>query len=214
MTKKNYFMLTLTNILLGLSLLSCQPSTSIPQQLNYNDRTNITKKSIPEPNSLNTALIILDMQETYFNYVDKKEWQEEFPNYLSIIESAKQNNVPIYLIEFDGAGKTIDEITQALGNYNYTSIIKTTDNVFESTSLYDLLNQNNSKYAILVGFYGSQCITDSGIGGYNKGFHIGVSEELMSDNPHYDKNLPLKLYEKFSTVYSVEEIIKIFEMQQ
>ena len=167
--------------------------------------------------SKKAGILIIDMQRYFFEGISKKELMEEIPNYLKLIDFAKENKLPIYLIEYNLSRapsvkkeqdrKTIFQIRNALAPEPYYKLIKNKTNAFDNTNLDSVLKSQGLEYLVLTGVYASDCIFKTANTG-KENYKIITSSDLMSD-PEIVRLNEMKDWYKENTIYfdSIDSVL-------
>lgn len=153
----------------------------------------------------NHALIIIDMQ---YDFIERGEDDQKatnikkFDNLLAIqlkaIKAARESNIPILNVYYDGFGKIHHGIKAALRGYDKTwSVDKNTDGLFvEGNSSRDwvmnYLSRQNVGTLIIVGASGGACVKKSIIGAQHEGFDVVALSKGIADFNYKDFIYPYR----------------------
>jgi len=129
----------------------------------------------------NTAVILIDMQDKLLENINREEVYTEIQNQIEVITYAQEHNIPIFLLEFEGLGKTNGKLKDALSKSPYETIVKLENNGFINTTLDIMLQQKAIKELILMGAYASACVLSTANGAIENGYKIATSKEVILD---------------------------------
>lgn len=130
----------------------------------------------------NNAVLVIDMQESFLNELDSEEREEEIPYQIEVLNAAKRNNIPIFVIEYAGMGSTITELMDVISDSDYTIVTKPTNNGFRNTNLDELLTERGIHSLTLMGVFASACVYATANGALQNGYEIITSTEVIADS--------------------------------
>ncbi|MFA5887470.1 MAG: isochorismatase family cysteine hydrolase [Candidatus Nanoarchaeia archaeon] len=130
----------------------------------------------------NNAVLVIDMQESFLNELDPEEKEEEIPYQIEVLNAAKRNNIPIFVIEYEGMGSTIDELMNVISTSDYEIVTKPGNNGFRRTNLDELLKEKGIHSLTLMGVFASACVYATAGGALQSGYEILTSTEVIADS--------------------------------
>lgn len=112
-------------------------------------------------NEQNRTLVIIDMQRTFVRECMVDE-ESIIPVICELVEQAIENKWGIIVVEFYNMGKTIDEITNAIGDYQHQKTV-TKNRTDGGKEVVRCLNENDkwSRNLLICGVYGNECVADT-----------------------------------------------------
>jgi len=128
-----------------------------------------------------TGIFLIDMQDKFLGRIDTREQEREIPNQIKVLEYAQENNLPIYVLEYEGKGETTARLKRQLSNGEYETITKPDDNGFLGTDLDALLTDDEIENIVLMGINASFCVKRTATGAKDAGYRIITSPEVISD---------------------------------
>jgi len=193
---------TLVSIALAASLLA--PASCAKGIIDKHEVIVVaTKKANLEEK---TALMIVDMQDPFMNAISKQELKREIPHYLELIEYAKKENMPVFVLEYSWTGPTTEVIKEKLRELeDVTYLIKESNSGFRTTDLEERLKEKGIKNIIMSGAYASACVIETSFDAIDKGFNLITSKEIISDgdpkNGYHDWGENIEWYSKNSLYF-------------
>ncbi|MGV8168494.1 MAG: isochorismatase family cysteine hydrolase [Candidatus Nanoarchaeia archaeon] len=177
----------------------------ITQSQNNSESTAKNRKKL--------ALLIIDMQDHFFQYVDSAEMNREIPNYVALIKEAQKNKVPIFLVEFEGYGETNKSIKYALSLDKYDTISKHDASSFIGTDLDEKLNGLGIEEVILAGLRADACVYATGRSAITRKYAVDISMDITAfcnlASGTYSNNVAMTWYEQNTKLFpSHKEIIQ------
>lgn len=152
--------------------------------------------AVQENSQAGHALIVVDMQQYFLDIVRGQELQEEIPYQIEVIQAAQRNNVPVFVLEFEGAGSTITELMDVVDDNGYELIIKSHADGFRETSLDSMLRAHNVDSVILAGVYADACVQATANGALERGYSIITSPEIIEGVMGFDISKTDEWYKK------------------
>lgn len=128
------------------------------------------------------GLIIVDMQDRFLKKIDSNELKKELPNYLELIGYARENKIPIYVLEIPGYGATTEKLREALGDTCYYLLPKITGDGFSNLYLNKVLKKKGVEKIVLSGVNASFCVRATANGALKNGYEIITCPEIISDS--------------------------------
>ncbi len=129
------------------------------------------------------ALILIDMQ-TYFarnapaSQNNQNYLESALQHQIDLINSAKQKQLPIFVIEYQNYGPTLEALIQAIGSYTKWMIVeKNKDGLFEDdniskTLILSKLHDWDISDLIIVGANGGVCVKETILGALTEGYAV------------------------------------------
>jgi len=168
----------------------------------------------PKIKADNLAVLVIDMQDFWLSDVDEKELKTELPYQADVLEYCKNNNIPVFVIEYDNCGPTTDYLKKKIDLLSKKEyIIKNRTNAFEKTELGKKLKETKVETIVLMGVYASACVKETAKGALEAGLKIATSKELIADDiKYYNKKENVEWYNK-KGVYkdSYKELLSMIE---
>ncbi len=129
--------------------------------------------------SENTALILIDIQEFYFdqNKMPLKGNIEATKIAFKILDHFRENNMLIIHVRHKDGGE-IHEIVEPL--YNEIIVEKSEVNAFRDTELLALLKENNIENLVLLGMQTHMCLEAATRAGVDFGFNCSVIHDACA----------------------------------
>ncbi len=154
------------------------------------------------------ALIVVDMQQSFLVMVSPAELAEEIPYQIEVIQAAQRNNVPIFVLEFEGAGSTITELMDVVDDKGYELITKSHTDGFRETSMDSMLRAHNVGSVILGGVYASACVYATANGALGHGYEVITSPDIIADWFDETMDEPKDWYQEHGTwIESHDELV-------
>lgn len=129
----------------------------------------------------NVAVVVVDMQSHFLEEVDKDEFKKELPYQLDVLEYAKDNNIPVFVLEFYNVYETIPEIKEKIEGMDVQYFTKHNNDGFKGTNLDEKLEAAGIEHLVLMGVYASACVMETAKGALKHGYNILVSDDLIAD---------------------------------
>lgn len=158
----------------------------------------------------NNAILLIDMQGPFLENVGAEEKEEEIPYQIEVLNAAKRNNIPLFVIEYEGMGSTIDELMDVISTSDYTFVTKPDNNGFRDTNLDDLLKEKGVHSLTLMGIFASACVRSTAKGALERGYDILTSTDVIADSDsHYswEENESADWYAENGTLFENHEQI-------
>jgi len=127
-----------------------------------------------------TALLLIDMQPYY---IDSDEKKELIPNQVSVLRECFCRDIPIFVVEYDGKGRTDDQLHEVLDvnhSKGYYTITKSRDDAFSEAKLGNLLKKLKAESLVLMGINACACVFRTANSAVEKGYRIITSEDLIA----------------------------------
>lgn len=179
-----------------------------------------------------TALLVIDMQNAYFNNDALEAHKEEIIAACNeLITQAKVSDWPVYIIRTvhekdtstwtlnmldDGVGYLYDgeedaDIVEGVITTGMTEILKTRDSAFYETELLDLLRASGIETVVLCGVSTHSCIMLTAADAYAANLRVVLaSDAIRSHDPKYhDATLEMLRQEYRQQLLSNAEIIDL-----
>jgi nicotinamidase-related amidase len=146
------------------------------------------------------GILLIDMQEYFIDLLSGPRHSEETKKLIQtqkrLLSFAKINKIPVFVLEYKGFGKTIDEVEESLrGNESY-SVEKVRENgfttkmepdragligkIWENKELIKGLKKKRIKKLIITGVYKTSCVLKTASGAKRRGYEVFTSEDLMN----------------------------------
>ncbi len=144
----------------------------------------------------NLAVLVIDMQEWFLQGIEYEEQHKEIPYQVEVLEYCKNNNIPVFVIEYKDCGPTVKIIKDKVDSLEKkTYITKPYDDGFIKTDLAEQLRKNKIDTVLLMGINASACVLNTAAGAVIAGFKVMTSKDLISDPKSYDSNESIGWYE-------------------
>lgn len=175
------------------------------------------------------ALIIIDMQPYFItrdgnqDYGENKDKVKEIiKNQIEVIKLAKESEIPIIFIVYEGLGETAEELKNAAEGYSDAKyIFKSTDGMFSESNKYrseliDYLSSKEVGNLIILGANGAGCVRESISGSLDNNYNVLAFSKGTADFNSkgfiypYENNYDFKLNCEacqFKEVYEMESIV-------
>lgn len=142
-------------------------------------------KILSNENSLKMAALIIDMQLDFLDKVPRKRRDQIVENQIKIIKLCAQKDIPLFILEYQGHGKTISKLRREIKRVRIKkTIIKKNDDGFLKTNLALKLKRLGITQVLLMGINASACVQRTGGGAIKNGFNIITSKKLIADPWH------------------------------
>ena len=158
----------------------------------------------PPSTQARTALLVIDMQNSYFDFPELEEQREAVTAKVNeLIRAARQGGRPILLIrtqhERDRSTWTVNmqdddqgfaypgteqaEYVAGLDTEGGSGLVKTRDSAFFDTELKARLEQLGVDHLLLCGVSTHSCVSQTAIDGFAENLHVAVARgAISSDN--------------------------------
>jgi len=162
---------------------------------------SVNKHKMKSANSSNFAGLIIDMQPEFLKFISPKEKENMIQCQVNMIHYFSDNGIPLFILEFCGQGKTIEDITKRIDfSKNERPIIKTIEDGFYRTGLHQLLKKQKSKKIILMGINAYYCVKETAEGAIDKGYEIYTARNLIAEKARYtDREMNTKIENWYNT---------------
>lgn len=171
----------------------------------------------PHPSG-ETALLVVDMQNSYFEFPElaaKKEMVLVRVN--ELLDAAHEAGRPVVLVrtqhERDGSTWTLNmrddgegfafpgtdqaQFLEGLRSGEHVEVVKTRDSAFFDTGLRETLDRLGVAHLLICGVSTHSCVAQTAIDAFAADFHAGIaSEAVASENPDLSEALLAFLYEE------------------
>jgi isochorismate hydrolase len=129
-----------------------------------------------------TAVVIIDMQQRFFQNLKWHSKQEILAAHIQLLEECAEFDIPVAVIEYSGFGPTMGEITAALRAVPRNSwYAKTAMSAFSGSWLEGYLEGLGVSTILLTGIYASQCVLETAQWAPKK-YHLCSSDVLIADH--------------------------------
>jgi nicotinamidase-related amidase len=142
------------------------------------------------------AAVVVDMQPVYLCGITDKEKKREIPKLLKTLDFCHENEIPIFVLEIDGGGETLDVIKEKLNDYGATYITKEGTSGFDGTDFELQLKKAQARSLILMGINASVCVKNTAEDALDLGFGICTSKQIIAEPPVWHRGY--KTYESIS----------------
>ena len=161
------------------------------------------------------AIVIVDMQEHFLNYVSKEELDKEQPNYFKILEYAKKKDIPVVVLEYrlKDYDRTIPELRSEVKSLDQKLFIeKQYNNGFLGTDLGKQLKCAGVEKILIMGIFASYCVRDTANGAVRAGFKVYASKDIIADREDVKRGESSEWFKK-NTVFtdSYKDLLKILQ---
>lgn len=137
------------------------------------------------------AVLVIDMQDSFLKDVNKKELETELPYQAEVLNYCKDNNIPVFVIEYEHCGPTTAYLSNKLKDMPKKEYVtKTSRSAFERTNLEEKLKASGVDTLILMGVYASHCVKGTAESALGAGFDIVTSKDLIADKKNSDNHKP------------------------
>jgi nicotinamidase-related amidase len=164
---------------------------------------------------MNLALLILDMQNGYYNGSSKISMQEASKHINLAIDLFRKKNLPIIWICDDGKGgiisgtKEFDVIDILDKRESDKTVHKRYRNGFNKTDLFDYINKNSIEILIITGFSAEYCVLST----YRAAEDYDLKPIMLKNALacYENKNDNIKFIEKISETITINELGKMLK---
>ena len=144
----------------------------------------------------NLAVLVIDMQEWFLQSIEYEEQHKEIPYQLEVLEYCKNNDIPVFVLEYKDCGSTVKILKDKVDSLEKkTYVTKNYDDGFIKTDLAEQLRKNKIDTVLLMGINASACVLSTAAGAVMSGFNVMTSKDLISDPKSYDRNESIRWYE-------------------
>ncbi len=143
-------------------------------------------EQIESVSSKNLAVLLIDMQDYFLKEVSEEEKKSEIPYQLEVLNYCKNNNIPVFVLEYLQCGETtriLKEKVDSLPVKEY--VTKGYNDGFLKTDLEAKLRSYGIESMLLMGVNASGCVRDTAEGAIRAGFKIMTSKDLIADPEWY-----------------------------
>jgi nicotinamidase-related amidase len=171
-------------------------------------------------NSLGLAGLIIDMQSEFLKNIEEKGRGNMIQSQIGLIHYLSEREVPIFVLEYEGRGKTIEVITKEIDfSKNEKPLTKRTDGGFDNTELHARLKKHRSKNLILMGINATSCVQFTAEGALSRKYKIYTAKTLIAEKEKYkDREMEQKiesLYTRLGKFFKTgKELISFLESQR
>ena len=152
----------------------------------------------------NCILVLIDLQEKLFPYVQEKE--RILQQIKKLIKFAEIMKIPIILTEHypKGLGSTIKEIKTSLPKYS--PIKKITFSAFRSNEFLEKIQNTKIKTLIFCGIESHICIEQTVLDGISLGFKIHIISDAISSRKKHDLQIGIDKMKQCGGIISTTEM--------
>ncbi|MBI4152493.1 cysteine hydrolase [Candidatus Woesearchaeota archaeon] len=146
-------------------------------------------RSLPQTSAplRNLAVLLIDMQGIFLKNISPVERQEEIAYQSDVLDFCRQNNVPLYVLEYQGCGRTMPSLEDKyLQLRDVRRVIKMYDDGFWETNLAEQLHHSGIERLLLMGINASACVRSTAEGALEHGFAIMTSKQLIANPAEAD----------------------------
>ncbi len=132
------------------------------------------------------AVLLIDMQDFFLKEVSEEEKKSEIPYQLEVLDYCKDNNIPVFVLEYLECGETtriLKEKVDSLPVKEY--VTKSRNDGFFKTNLETKLRSYGIESILLIGVNASGCVKETAEGAIRAGFKIMTSKDLIADPEWY-----------------------------
>lgn len=138
------------------------------------------------------GIVVVDMQDHYLQQVGDAERNEELAYQLEVLDIAGEQNIPVFVLEYDLRGSTtkvVQEKLDGLSRVHYFT--KKNDNGFIDTPLKKAIDAEGVDSLLIMGSFASRCVLSTARGALEYGFVLLTSRQLISDKAtsHLDESV-------------------------
>lgn len=138
---------------------------------------------MPTYSNSDLAVMLIDMQKSFFNGVYSSERERLEKSQLQVIKHCYTHNIPIIHVEYINHGKTISKIQRALAKTSTILILKSAPDVFSENGLGSIIRDKLQRNTLfLMGLYASECVYSSGWAAKDLGFEVITAEDVIADH--------------------------------
>ncbi len=186
----------------------------------------------------NLGVLLIDMQDKFRWCIDDEELVE---NQRRLLEYANKQDLPIFVLEYEACGKTIDELQPFLnkkakiipkyndngfiiaesndsaetyyrdGSYDTFDLRSSQSKLVRESGLRDKLDVENIKNLIVTGINRGACYYETIKGAVKRDYHVYSSPDLT--NEKFDGALGLDA-RGFNNYFSLDELLQDIEREE
>jgi isochorismate hydrolase len=169
--KKIFGTVLISGLIVYAGAVTCSKNVDISESVDISENVN------------NVAVLVVDMQDHYLADVAEEELAEEQPYQIKVLEYCNKNNIPVFILEYEGRGKTTEIIRDNISDSCLAdSVTKSYSNGFYKTNLEEKLEKANIGTVLLMGVYGSRCVKGTALGALESNFNIMTSKQLIAED--------------------------------
>ena len=129
------------------------------------------------------AVLLIDMQDSFLEEILEEEKKTEIPYQLEVLDYCKDNNIPVFVLEYFRFGETTRVLKEKVDSLPVKEYVtKHYDNGFIETDLEARLRKYGTETVLLMGVNASACVILTAKGALNAGFKIMTSKDLIADS--------------------------------
>lgn len=131
------------------------------------------------------VIVVIDIQERLLPVIKNQE--DIARKAAMLIRGGKALGLPILVTQqyTKGLGKTVDEITDALGNFQ--PIEKTSFSILGEPNFVEAFKALNREDIIICGIESHVCVEQSALDFLNQGYHVYIMEDAVGSRSNTDK---------------------------
>ncbi len=158
-----------------------------------------------------TAAVVIDVQEKLFPLIHEHELLAK--NMVILIQGLKVLGIPLLVTQqyTKGLGGTIDQISQAIGDYQH--IEKMVFSCCGDEGFMDKLKKLNKKNVILTGIESHVCVMQTALDLLAEGYQPVILEDCVSSRKLNDKLAAIERVRQAGAIVSTYESI-LFELTE
>ncbi len=150
------------------------------------------------------CVLLIDMQTEFVPHIRTGRAEIIIERQIKTIEMSSNENIPIIVLEYVGAGPTIHQLNSELKkNKRIFFLKKNYDSGFSNTQLCQLLYDLECKKLLLMGVNAQYCVKATANDAILEDFEIATSEDLISGMSHHAFHDDIPWYRKNGTLISV-----------
>jgi nicotinamidase-related amidase len=159
--------------------------------------------SISFAQDIQTAVVIVDMQESFYDKHSASNTQKVerlVKEQIKLLESARKYNLPVVIFEYFNWGSTDSRILEAAKGLDVKIVTKYRDGGFDdwyAEEAQEFLQSRNVENLIISGLNGDYCIKDTVLGAHDFEYNIIVNPKQIGniDSEEHIVNYPYKGWE-------------------
>ncbi|MEI6574606.1 MAG: isochorismatase family protein [Bacteroidota bacterium] len=170
------------------------------------------------PISHDQYLLVLDVQGAF---IDHKPYEKDARAMIASVNSILGDFSPEKIIYVKSAGKALSfsswrfktdtlpapDFDNTLKIVSKNIFVKVSGDAFTSVDLIALLTENHAKEIVLAGLLAEECITNTALGGMERGYNITVIPEAITGKSEKSKEKAIrKLQEKGIKILPVNDL--------
>lgn len=130
-----------------------------------------------------------------------------------LIKSAQEENIPIYVVLYEGYGEILHDIKNILDQGEYRKFPREGHNSgFQNTNLDSALKENNTKIVVISGLRKEACVLETAKDAHKLGYTIATSYGILLGDGEVN---PLAWYAYNTELYgSVRKLVKKYFKQE